>query len=240
MIQEALSYLVEIGKQQLYREQIGGLEYANQDLKLIKPPRAAALGFARLQGFADFVNLKNEAIDAEHVIIHVASPARVDFVSTLTEFYRDREAYAAAVYAIAGFPFREFMTPDNFVIAVQSLIVDDDKGERGRLLEIVGNAAAEQITTSTDDGVSQTIAAKSGVTLLKKKEVQNPFTLSPYRTFAEVTQPASSFILRARQSGEHQMPMFALFECDNGAWQIDAIASIAEWLKAKVAVPVLA
>jgi len=125
------------------------------------------------------------------------------------------------------------------VIAAQTLIVADD--ERARLLAVVGNVGAEQISTSTDDGISQTVAVKAGVTLVKKKQIENPFMLRPHRTFAEVQQPASPFILRARQATENAMPMLALFECDNGVWQIDAIAAIAEWLRLKVGeVPVLA
>jgi hypothetical protein len=244
MIQEALKYLVELGARAPHRETIGGIEYSDKTLQVIKPPRAGSLDFRRLQGFADFVSAAREFVDREQALIHVVSPWDVRYFSTLDETHRDRETYGRASMASEkGFPFGKFMAPEEFVIAAMTLIADYKETDRARLLELVGNVSAENVTTSADDGISQTVGVKAGITLVKKKEIENPFQLAPHRTFPEVKQPVSPFILRARQSGENSMPMLALFEADNGAWELSAIANIAEWLKEEVGalnIPILA
>jgi hypothetical protein len=136
--------------------------------------------------------------------------SRRRYLSALDTVHRDREFYTVATYAIPGFKWGQFLAPDEFVIAAMALM--NDTPERARLLELVGNAAAERMVTSTDDGVSQTVAAKAGISLRHSKPINNPFTLAPHRTFAEVAQPESPFILRAKQAVENQMPMCALFE----------------------------
>jgi len=57
----------------------------------------------------------------------------------------------------------------------------------------------------------------------------NPAVLRPYRTFNEITQPAGSFVFRARTG-----PEFALFEADNGAWESEAMKSIKEFMEFEV------
>ena len=244
MIQEALQYLVELGASDPYHENINGINYSDRSLHVIKPPRAMPLQFSRLQGFADFANLKNEDFgDRSHLVIHVESPWCVRLTHTLDATLRDREDYALAEFEAARiFPFGKFMASEEFVIAAMTLIADSDKTDRARLLSLVGNVGAEQITNLTDDGVSQQVAVKAGVTLVNRRKIDNPFKLAPFRSFAELKQqPASPFILRARQADATQVPTLALFECDNGAWQIDAIEGIADWLKSKIKdIPILA
>ena len=60
-----------------------------------------------------------------------------------------------------------------------------------------------------DDGVGQTVTAKSGVTRTTKVDVKNPWMLAPFRTFPEVAQPESPFILRMDKDSQ-----CALFEGD--------------------------
>jgi len=244
MIKEGLEYLIEIGRAiRPYRETVDGVEYADSQLQVINPPRPESLGFSRLQGFVDFVLLERERLDRAGVLIYVASPWKVCFGSTLDLHYRDREVYAVATSDKShAFKFGEFMAPEQFVISAQTLIANyDNDADLARLLALVGNVGAEQIATNTDDGISQTVAVKAGITLVKRREIDNPFHLRPFRTFAEIKQPESPFILRARQTNESAVPTLALFECDNGAWEIDAIAAIADWLKAKITdIPILA
>ena len=55
-------------------------------------------------------------------------------------------------------------------------------------------------------------------------------TLAPYRTFPDVAQPESTFILRMKGGSEHQAPTAALFEADGGKWALMAVERIAEHL----------
>lgn len=49
--------------------------------------------------------------------------------------------------------------------------------------------------------------------------------LQPYRTFLEVEQPASDFLLRLDKEGRP-----ALYEADGGAWKLEAKRNIAAYL----------
>lgn len=242
MIKEALEYLVGLPT---YREQIGGVEYSDKKLIAVTPPVASPLVFQRLQGFADFVlAAKRDALSPDETMIHVISPWEVNYFSVLNEVHRFREHYAHAVMAKdRGFVTGQWKGPEEFVIALQTLFDEDGAGERARLLELAGNVSAEFVNTSEDDGVTQNVGVKAGVRLVKRRAIDNPFNLQPHRTFPEITQPTSPFILRARQSTPDAPPMLALFECDNGAWEIDALANIQEWLSSKLketGVPILA
>ncbi|MGC4432461.1 hypothetical protein ABWL48_20460, partial [Streptococcus suis] len=52
----------------------------------------------------------------------------------------------------------------------------------------------------------------------------------PYRTFAEVEQPASQFVFRIDKQAR-----MALFEADGKRWVQEAVGNIAAYLKAELA-----
>lgn len=72
-----------------------------------------------------------------------------------------------------------------------------------------------------DDGISQTVAAKTGIATVSNVTLPPIIKLAPYRTFVEVEQPEGEFLLRL-QNG----PKAALFEADGGAWKIQARKNI--------------
>ena len=74
------------------------------------------------------------------------------------------------------------------------------------------------------------ICTFSGIARVEDVPVPNPVELMPYRTFREVTQPTSTFILRLKPGRDGALPTCALFEADGGAWKLRAIQSIAAYL----------
>jgi len=54
--------------------------------------------------------------------------------------------------------------------------------------------------------------------------------LSPFRTFREIEQPESEFLLRIRLDA-NENPTVALFEADGSAWSIKAMENIVEYVK---------
>jgi hypothetical protein len=93
-------------------------------------------------------------------------------------------------------------------------------------LKVVGNIKKEDVRTVGDNGVSQSVTAKVGVATVGQVEVPNPVALMP-RTFVEVEQPESNLIFRM-QNG----PRYALFEADGGAWKVQAMKNIKDYLLA--------
>jgi len=112
-------------------------------------------------------------------------------------------------------------------VALQTLFVETP--ERAQVLAIVGNLKEEQVRQSDDDGITQTVTGRAGIVLGKDVKIPNPVSLRPYRTFREVEQPESKFVLRLTQGKEGELPC-ALFEADGGAWKLEAMLKIRTYL----------
>lgn len=247
MLKEAIDRIVALGDERLHVEKVGGLSYARVNYALIVPPRAAPLKFHGLAGFVDFVKTREVdylASSPECVRVHVVSPWLVRLIGPILGEFRDREYFAEAVNPEnAAFKFGVAMDSESFNIALATLF--DETPDRERVIKLVGNMSSEKATTSTDNGFSQSVGQKVGVTLVNRETIANPFNLSPHRTFPEVAQPLTPFILRVHNAGPDTPPKPALYECDNGAWKVEAVKSVAAWIRdafvvAKISVEVLA
>ncbi len=118
------------------------------------------------------------------------------------------------------------------MISLQALFVDE--GDRARTLALLGSIRSDEVVTANDDGITQTVIAQAGVVLNRQVEVPNPVTLAPYRTFREVDQPTSPFVLRLATPHGQKLPQAALFEADGGAWRLVAMERIGRLLRTTV------
>ena len=89
----------------------------------------------------------------------------------------------------------------------------------------------ERVANLSDNGFSQTVAARSGVASVAEVELPNPIRLRPYRTFLEINQPESLFVVRARQG--KPLPEFSVHLADAGLWKLMAIEAIKDFFKAQ-------
>lgn len=103
-------------------------------------------------------------------------------------------------------------------------------GDRDQLAKLAGNATAETVVTAIDDGVTQMISMRQGATMQDTAAVKGLVMLAPWRTFRDVDQPVSQFLFRVKKEGD--VPAFALFEADGGAWKLQAVGNIARKLSA--------
>lgn len=210
-----------------------------------REPLPAPVKLNTLTGIVDYVNSGPDAVtvDDNGLMIHVVNERQVDVVSGLFGRADQRRFYASttadAVLSKSDFRFGEFYDCESFVIKLLSLFEDFDG--RSAVLKIVGNIKEENVRQASDDGVTQTVTARSGIARVEEVPVPNPVYLAPYRTFREVTQPLSPFVLRMKQGREGGLPTVALFEADGGKWKLDAIAFIRDFLREKIeAVPIIA
>lgn len=84
-----------------------------------------------------------------------------------------------------------------------------------------------------DDGVSQKTTIKSGIANKTDVIVPNPVKLRPYRTFAEIEQPQSSYVFRIQDSDRG--PSFKLVEADGGLWKNATMKKIKDYLAYELA-----
>lgn len=194
-----------------------------------RPVTPNALMFRTLTGLADYIS---GGFDSGFIhgnpIIHVVDHESVEFFDEARDDYGNRCVLAQAHAELPDeFPFGSFMDGETFMIRIQSLFVP----HVGDWDEVVKNCAGIKKMDGIeykDNGVTQTVAAQSGLSLAGTKKVPNPVTLAPYRTFSEIEQPASSFVLRVTDG--RMCPELALFEADGGAWRLTAMQAIKAWL----------
>jgi hypothetical protein len=180
-----------------------------------------------LTGLVDYVKANSE--NMENHIIHVESPRVVKLLSPLVGDANQRLCECQAQVVSHAFPFDELMDQETFIVFLLSRFTETD--DRADILKLVGNVKDETVANWDDDGVTQRVAARTGIAKSEFVAVKNPWVLAPFRTFPEVEQPASNFILRLKGGGDGKPPMAALFEADGGAWRNKAIANISEFLK---------
>lgn len=212
-----------------------GINYlsANKNRQLIQiiPPAPDALKLSTLQSLIDFTNAQD--IDPYGLLIHVASETQVDLYSLLDTTNQARRRYCSVNIIFDGFPFGRTISNEKFIVYLQSTFKPHENNEL--LLKLAGNIKQVNEAGFTDDGISQTVTAKTGIVKVENVKIPNPITLKPIRTFPEVDQPVSDFVVRIKDGIE-----WTLHEADGGAWKLEAIKNIAKWLRAKSDIPILA
>lgn len=218
MLAALVEKLVALGREKAQTLEIGNTIFTTAPVYEVPArPLPKPLKVHSLRGVA---GLCERIADPEKIL--VVHPTEVQVCGQLEDRGRGRPVYGSATAIGDVFPFKVFLDLETFVIQAQALICDDL--ERPRLLSIVGNLRDEQVRTVADDGISQEVTLRANVVQGATAVVKNPFTLRPYRTFREVPQPASTFILRVAKGASGMQA--ALFESDGSAWQIDAVAAI--------------
>lgn len=211
-------------------EDAEGRQLSTRGLHTLPLDEPAPLALHSLQGLVDYVDANRDQLAADRCVVHVCDPINV-YVRSELKPRQNRHTYVAAVAidAVAG-RLGGFQDMERTIIMLQSLF--EDVGDRSRVLEVLGNVTANAELQTQDDGVSQKVTTRLG--LKDYSPVPNPVMLAPFRTFREVEQPTSPFILRMKQGQPGEPAVVALFEADGGAWRLDAVEAIAAWLDGKV------
>lgn len=239
-------YLVGVGKQIQKSEtealntltEINGVQYYwdryNQQYRPIKPiipddaPVADPYAFFTLDGMIEYIKTNTEGLIPEQpempLILHVVDHATVKLMSKPSEHHKCRHCIAKVDAHTPSIVFDDYMDVERFNTQLLSMFIDTPA--RAELFKVVKSMTKEQGLNTTDDGVSQVITVKQGVSMAANVTFQNPVPLAPMRTFTEIDQPESNFTLRVNEDAE-----CALFEADGGAWKNEAVARIGEYLR---------
>ena len=176
-----------------------------------------------------FVTYLKEAIKSGEVTarmyINIVSPTRVIATTEVNKFGKRSLIAIANRYHFNTFSFGDQYDFEGFVVALRSRFVRTEGIEK--LLDCMRSVTSSNDVTSEDNGVSQTLVAKNGVSL-GAVSITPVWELQPHRTFTEIKQPASLFLFRIGKRGDETR--YALHETDGNAWAIEAIASIHFWL----------
>lgn len=227
MIAEAIQKIRDLDdKAKLFA--IDGRTYVDGQLKLLPPPLPSPVDLATLTGLSDFLSGYPGGLQATEWFLEVTSYKHVMLHAYAADTYGQRQCLANCWLKDGNqFEFDQFLERERFVIGLMSRFVETP--ELTQLVKLVSTLTNEGVTQSDDDGVSQKTAVRQGISLKATVDVRPRWTLQPYRTFREIVQPVSQFLLRLRaQPG--QVPTCALFEADGGRWKLDAALAIKQWL----------
>ena len=186
-----------------------------------------------LSSVADYIksNADFDALASDgRKIIHVEDEKTVWLYTEMNSF-KKRSALLLASAWVSSFPFGQWLSLENFIISVQANFVADE--HRDELLSFVATVKQDTGVEQQDDGVTQKVTTRSGVSLSRTSKVPNPITLRPFRTFSEVEQPDSAFVFRIKAE-EGCGVKAALFAADGDAWRHDAILKIRDYFQTHV------
>lgn len=233
MLKEAIEKLVGLNPSPIQTVPVGDRTFINSNqYPEILPPKFSkpdVVSFSQLSGLVSFAETmaSDPGIDDTLVFI-IESPSMVSLYGSLQpENSNKRFLYAGAKLNFIPFKFGSFISIEEAVIGIQSLFYRDEDCET--ILDLLSNIVDESLVTLEDSGMSQTVNIKTGITTKSKVQVPKTVKAAPYRTFPEIHQPSSTFILRFKKSGGGLT--CAIFEADGGAWKIEAVENIANWLE---------
>lgn len=227
MLKSLFEYVVGLSKANVVT--IDGTVYTDKPLHLPEMPTIETL---RTDNLSSIVNFIKHAWDADlhdmddtvQKIIHVEDAGKVNLYSSVCNECMDRQKFMKAEWAGNKFPFGQFMDAEKFNILLQTCFMETD--DLKVIQQVVGNLRDEAVQNYGDDGVSQSVTIRTGIATVGQVRVPSPAKLRPYRTFLEVEQPASLFILRMREGGQ-----CALFEADGGLWRETARQNIRNYFE---------
>jgi hypothetical protein len=119
------------------------------------------------------------------------------------------------------------LTYEQAIIQLNSLFEKTD--ERDELIKAISSIDRTDSGGIEDNGISQTVTAKSGVALKNKTTIKPIWKLKPYRSFVEAPLAEVSLLLRVNEHFE-----VGLHECDGGKWELDAKENIKRFIEDKI------
>lgn len=222
MLKSAIEKIQELSQGHVFN--IEGENYSDVPLRRIekKEHRPTQIKVSSLESIIYLV--KDEAtkrIDRK-IFVEVTSPTEVTVYTTYDEKYRRDILYVAEVAAVHT-PIDKWVDKESLLIALNSVFVPTEDVDY--IQNVLQKISEESKVTSTDNGLGQSIEAQKGIALKENIVLKRRVTLRPYRTFLEVEQPESNFILRAREHSE-----FLIKSADGGAWSLQARQNIKNYL----------
>lgn len=106
--------------------------------------------------------------------------------------------------------------------------------DRDYLLGLLANVSSEATVRSEDNGLGQSVSVNKGIRNIQMQPVRSIVSLRPYRTFHEIEQPESEFLVRLSAEEDGSVSI-ALHQADGGMWEMYARRRIADYLRQQLA-----
>lgn len=230
MLRDAIEKIEELAGPKTF--EICGDTYANEGLIQIRPviDTPCAVSLYSLDGVVKMI--ENEASKLPSpIFIQVKSYNDVRVFSTYGDLrFTRHELCKATPNDVPGFS-QGWMDYETAMISLRAIFEQSD--DMDYLLGLLSKITDENSVTSEDNGLSQTVQVRQGVAMVGRETVRPRVKLRPFRTFLEIEQPESEFLVRLAEGGK-----IGLFEADGGMWKLKAREEIRDYfmeeLKPKV------
>lgn len=202
--------------------ELNGKKFIKKGYETVTEPIPMSIQVISLEGFCEFVN----NFKGEFDIITVDSEREVSLRGPINDDGM-RACFCKAVIDWNMPNFDQWRTPEDFNIFIRSNFVPTE--DQNTLVDIIGQLKVESSAEWKDDGFAQEVVSKTG-NVPTKKTVPNPATLKPYRTFPEIEQPESIFIVRMKINPVE----IRIFTADGNQWKVKAISNIKTFLSENI------
>lgn len=230
MIKEAIDKVLELKSNEtllLGNKHFVKNNYVEVTKKVHQPEK---LRVRNLSGIVDFVKSNIDKLELKELLVHVVSHEFVYLSSNLKDQEKRKDYMVATIEDYTtGFSYGAKMDTETFIIQSQTKFVQDEAMKS--IQRSVGNMSDNVAQSQSDDGISQSITVKGGIQMVSKETLPNPVILKPFRTFAEIDQPASKFVLRTHSKTKEGETSVSLSEADGGFWKFNAIVNIKDYFK---------
>ena len=225
MLKAAIEKIQELTSAKTFM--IEGKTFADKPLEEVNvtPAKPDTVKLTSLDALVQIV--KKEAIStySEHLFITVPFFNQVTcFTAThnIDNFIRFNlyEAYAVDVPgwdADVKLPFEQAS------IALQTRC--QETVDRDYALRLCSQISCGGKVTYNDNGIATSVVTQKGVALQGTETIKPLIRLKPYRTFQEVSQPESIFLIRIDERG------ISFIEADGGMWKLAARQTVKKYLE---------
>lgn len=172
--------------------------------------------------------IKTEALMRYAVPLYITIPDHVTvncFAQPNSEMREIREThYITSATDVPGWGEKSTLSFEEAMIALRTRF--QDTPDTVYALKLLSEISTGAKITFNDNGIATTVVTKKGVDLQSNEAIRPIITLKPYRTFQEVEQPASQFLIRVSDRG------ITFVEADGGMWKLAARETVKKHLEA--------
>lgn len=221
MLAKFIDKLLDVATPKTYN--VGEKTYSNEVLYEVKPLKEEPQLYTvyTLGSIVKIIRAELKRHTAP-LFVNVINERTVEVVGTYNDDYSRYSLYVAKS-DVPGFNqgFREI---EKAIIELRSLFVPSEG--TAYVLDLLSRIGKNDSIQVSDNGVTQTVETSQGVALKAAEKINPRVTLRPFRTFLEVEQPESDYLLRVdAEKG------IGLFEADGGVWKLEAKRNISDYFK---------
>lgn len=231
MIKEAIAHIQETANKPVLRE-IGGNTYIidrEGQYEQVKPELEypAELTLTSLDALVKMVKTEASELDVPLYITIPDHLTAICFSQPDSELRFNRVSYyRAKATDVPGWQSDVKMGFEEMQIALRTRF--QETPDALYAMKLLSDITTGGKITFNDNGIATSVVTQKGVALQSNEAIRPIVRLKPYRTFQEVEQPESPFLIRVSERG------ISFTEADGGMWKLSARQTIKAFLEGRL------